>query len=115
MKRKPQERKPPRVYWIRVEVDPEIPRPDAYVGSLVDYVRGGIHTQKANQLSNETLLSLIEVAIASEVMEATEDTESGPHAGQAPAQALDCGSDHRAARADHGDSTGKAENKTTNK
>lgn len=30
-------------------------------------------------------------------------TESGPHAGQAPGQALDAGSDHRAVRADHGD------------
>ena len=107
-----EKRKPPRVYWIRVEVDSEIPRPDAYVGSLVDTVRDGIHTQKANQMSNETLLSLIEVAIASEVMEATEDTESGAQAAQAPAQALDCGSDHRAVRADHGATDAERETKT---
>lgn len=33
--------------------------------------------------------------------------EARPHAGQAPGQALDAGSDHRAARADHGAANAK--------
>ena len=111
MKRKPQKRKPPRVYWIRVEVDSEIPRPDAYVGSLVDTVRNGIHTQKANQLSNETLLSLIEVAIASEVLE---ETDNGAQAARAAGQALHAGSSADVPSAKQG-ATAKPNNKRKNK
>ena len=69
MKQKAEKRKPPRVYWIRVEVDPEIPRPDQYLANYTDDIRAGIHTQKANQMTNEALLAMIEVAIASEVTE----------------------------------------------
>ena len=93
-----------------MEVDSEIPRPDAYVGSLVDTIRDGIHTRKANQMSNETLLSLIEVAIASEVLEATEDTNNGAQAAQAAGQALHAGSSADVPSAKRG-ATAKPNNK----
>lgn len=58
--------KPPKNYWIRVSVDPEIPRPDQYAGSLFDRIQNGIHVFGVNIMSESTLLALIEGAIHAE-------------------------------------------------
>ena len=72
---------PTKTYWIRMEVDAEIYRPDEYIAGQTDFIRGGIHTVSADCMSESTLLALIEDAIHAEVAEGTK--EDSPHAGQA--------------------------------
>ena len=67
MSRKQQ--KQPLVYWIRVEVDPDCPHPREYVDAYAEQIDDGIHSMRAQTMSNSTLLALIEQAIASAVTE----------------------------------------------
>lgn len=77
--------KPPRVFWLRLEIDPEIPQPGTYVSVLAEQVAKSTHVRHVNQMRNETLLSLIEEAIRAEVAEAddAENTDNGARAAQA--------------------------------
>lgn len=99
--------KPPRVFWLRLEIDPEIPQPGTYVSVLAEQVAKGIHVRHVNQMRNETLMSLIEDAIRAEVAEAddAEDTNNGAQAAEAPGQALDGSSSADVPSAERGTGT----------
>lgn len=61
--------KPPRVYWIRLSVDPYAESPDDVAGAVTEDARDFIHVLDAHMVSNETLLGLIETALTDIVAE----------------------------------------------
>lgn len=61
--------KPPRVYWIRLSVDPHAESPDDVAGAVTEEASEFIHVLDAHMVSNGTLLGLIETALTDVVAE----------------------------------------------
>ena len=68
-KPKTKKAKPPRVYWLRVEIDPDYEWDDELMEDVAAEARCYIHVERAEFVTNDTLLALIEGALQSAVAE----------------------------------------------
>lgn len=73
MKRTNTKKKNPRVYWMRVEIEPDYHWPEELMVDADDMVADMTHVIRAQHVTHDTMMSLIECAIRSEVTEETEN------------------------------------------
>ena len=70
MTRKQSKRKrDPRIYWMRVEIEPDYSWPDELMIDATDDVRRITHIIAAQHMTQDTLMANIEQALQAEVTE----------------------------------------------